>query len=54
VFQVQLGSLVAGLEVIGEGNPTASGLDFAQSAELFAALCDELVFVLGSGGVGLT
>ncbi|MNV24790.1 hypothetical protein D3C71_1158650 [compost metagenome] len=53
VFLVQLGSLVAGLEVIGEGNPTASGLDFAQSAELFAALCDELVFVLGSGGVVL-
>ena len=43
----QGGGVVLGLEVVGEGHALALGLGFAQRLELFAALGDELVFVLG-------
>ncbi|MOA33915.1 hypothetical protein D3C78_1552540 [compost metagenome] len=44
--------MVRGLEVVGEGHTTALGLGFAQAFELFAALGDQLVFVLRGGGIG--
>ena len=48
----ELFGLVAGLEVVGEGHGTAIGLDLAQGLEFFAALLDQLVFVLGGWGGG--
>jgi hypothetical protein len=43
----QLGGFVFGLKVVGEGNALAIGLLLAQYLELFAALQNQLVFVLG-------
>ncbi|MNR38643.1 hypothetical protein D3C85_1567630 [compost metagenome] len=46
------GRMVRGLEVVGESHTTTLGLGFAQAFEFFAALGDQLVFVLRGGGIG--
>ena len=46
----QVVGVVGGLEVVGEGDALAFGLLLADGFELFAALQDQLVFVLGGGG----
>ena len=46
---VQSGSVVRGLEIVGEGHALARGLTRAHDLELLAALGHELVFVDGSG-----
>ena len=54
---VQIGGVVLGLEVIGKRHALAVGLRLAHGLEFFAALGDQLVFILrgwcGCGGVGL-
>ena len=47
---MQVGGMVAGLEVVGEGHALALPLCLAQGLELFAALGDQLVFVDGGAG----
>ena len=49
----QVGGVVGGLEIVGEGDALAFELLLAQGFELFAPLQDQLVFVLGGGGCGL-
>ncbi|MNW13199.1 hypothetical protein D3C71_2110860 [compost metagenome] len=51
MVQMQLCCLVCGFEIVGKGNATAVGLYLTQGAQLFTALGDELVFVLGGGGL---
>ena len=57
VYIVQLLRVVLRLEVVGKGHAFALSLGLAQGFEFFAALGNQLVFVLlgrgwGSGGVG--
>ena len=49
----QLCGFVGRFEVIWKSYTAAAGLHIAQGAQLFTALGDELVFVLGGGGVVL-
>ena len=49
---VQVGGVVLGLEVVGEGHAFAFGLCLAQGFELRAALGDQWVFILGGSGGG--
>ena len=46
----QVGRVVGGFEIVGEGDALAFGLALADGLELFASLGDQLVFVLGNGG----
>jgi hypothetical protein len=46
----QLRGVVSGLEVVGEGGALAVGLRLANGLELFAALVNQLVVVLGGRG----
>jgi hypothetical protein len=46
----QLGGVVSGFEVIREGGAFAVGLRLANGLELFAALVNQLVVVLGGWG----
>ncbi len=53
VLDLQVCRMVLGFEVVGKSHAMALGLGFAQGAQFVAALGDELVFVLGCGGVVL-
>jgi len=48
---VQVGCMVLGLEIVGKCHTLAIGLRLAHGFELFAALCDQLVFILGRRGL---
>ncbi len=50
VLRLQIGRMVRGLEIIGEGHTLALGLGLPEGLELVAALGDELVVVGGGGG----
>jgi len=51
VLVLQCGSVVRRFEIVGERDARAPGMGLAQGAQLVAALGDELVFVVGGGGV---
>ena len=53
VLVLQRGSVVRRLEIVGERDACALCMGLAQGAQLVAALGDELVFVVGGGGVVL-
>jgi hypothetical protein len=43
---VQVGGVVLGLEVVGKSHAFAIGLRMAHGLEFFAALSDQLIFIL--------
>jgi hypothetical protein len=53
VLVLQRGSVVRRFEIVGERDARALCMGLAQGAQLVAALGDELVFVVGGGGVVL-